>query len=59
MIEREPAGGNDQVGMGVRLQTLTPGVQNREEAELGTEMTRIASDLNQCLGARSHQQRVE
>jgi hypothetical protein len=59
VIERETAGGNDQVSMGVRLEELTPGMQNREEAQLGAEPARIASDREQRLGAGFHQQRVE
>ena len=55
----EAAGGNDKVGMSVFLQALIPGVQDREEAEFGAEPARIASDFEQRLGARSHQQRVE
>ena len=40
-------GGNDKVGMGVRLQALIPGMQDREEADLGAEMARIARDREQ------------
>jgi hypothetical protein len=43
VIEREPAGGNDTVDVGVSLELLIPGVQHAEEADLGTKMDGVAS----------------
>jgi len=41
--EREPAGGNDTVDMGMNLELLIPGVQHAEEADLGTKVDGVAS----------------
>ena len=59
VIERETAGGNDSRDVGVFLEALIPTAQDREEADLGAEMARVASDFEQRLCARSQQQRVE
>ncbi len=40
------------------LELLIPGMQNREEADLGIQALGIRSDLEQCCRARSQQQRV-
>ena len=40
-------------------QVLTPGMQHREETDLGTEMPWIGGDLQQCLGNGAEQQSVE
>ena len=45
--------------VGVFLQALIPGVQDREEADLGAEMAGIASDCEQRLRTGSEQQRVD
>ena len=42
--------------MRVELQALIPGVQHAEESDLGSEMARIASDLQQRLSAGVKQQ---
>ena len=42
------------MNVGVFLEALVPGMQNREEADRGAEMTRITSDFEQRLRARSH-----
>ncbi len=53
VVERETAGGNDRMDVGVFLEALIPSVQDREEADLGAEMARIASDFEQRLCALS------
>ena len=52
MIWSQTAGGNDTVGVRMKLQALIPTVEHAEETDLGAEMARIASDLKQGLGAR-------
>ena len=42
--------------MRVKEQTLIPGVQHAEEADLGSEMARIAGDLDQSLCAGMKQE---
>jgi len=43
VIEREPAGGDDTMDMGMKLELLIPGVQHTEEADLGAKMSGVAS----------------
>ena len=45
MVRSKSAGSKDAVDMGMMLQTLIPGVENTEEADLRAKMPRIASDL--------------
>ena len=59
MIRSEAAGGNDAVDMRMKLQALIPAVEHAEEADLGTEMPRIAGDLKQGLGAGVKEQVVD
>ena len=47
VIPSETAGGEDAVDMGMMLQSLIPGIEHAEEADLRTEVTRIAGDLQQ------------
>ena len=39
----EAAGGNDTVDMGMKLQSLIPGVEHAEETDLGSKMSRVAT----------------
>ena len=52
VVERESAGGDDTVNMGMKLQLLVPGMQHTEEADLGPETSGITSDLEEsfCTG---------
>jgi hypothetical protein len=54
VIEREPAGGDNTVDMGIKLELLVPGVEHAEEADLGPEMSGVASDLEKsfCTGTK-------
>ena len=45
MVRRESACGDDAVDMRMMLQSLVPGMEHAEEADLRTEVPRIASDL--------------
>ena len=55
----EAAGGDDAVNVGMMLQALIPGVQHAEEADVGTQMTGIAGNLQQSLSAGVKQQVVD
>jgi len=59
VIQRDSAGGNDTVDMGMKLEFLVPGVKHAEEADLGSEMGGIARDLQQGFGAGPEQQTVD
>ena len=54
VVAGEPAGRNDTVDMGMKLEFLIPGVEHAEEADLGSEMGRISSDLEKsfCAGPK-------
>ena len=56
VIGSQSAGSHDAVSMRVEQQTLIPGVQNAEEADLGPEMARIPGDLEQRLCTGMEQQ---
>lgn len=45
MIRSEAAGSDDAVDMGMKLQSLIPGMKDAEEADLCTQMARSARDL--------------
>ena len=45
VIERESAGGNDTVDMGMKLEFLVPGMEHAEKADLGSEMGGVARDF--------------
>ena len=52
VVERESAGRDDTVDMGMKLELLIPGVQHAEEADFGAEMSGIAGDFEKrfCTG---------
>ncbi len=53
------ASGDHAVHMGVMLESLIPGMKYAEEADLGSEVTGIAGDLQQSFGAGVKQQVVD
>jgi len=59
VIARQTAGGNDAVNVRMMLQLLIPGVEDAEEADLGSEMLGVRGDFDQCLGAAAEQQPVD
>lgn len=59
MIRREPASGYDRVDVGMRLQGLSPSMQNAEEAEVNTEVLGIGRHFEQGCGAGFKQQSEE
>src|SRR5208337_3580251 len=59
MIQREPARGNDTVNVGMQEQVLSPGVQDGDHANLGSEVLRIGCDFQQGLRSSGEQQIVK
>jgi hypothetical protein len=59
VIERQSAGGDHTMGMGVMFEFLIPGVEHTEEADLGAEILGIASDLEEGFGTGLEQQMVQ
>ena len=59
VIGREPARRNDTVNMGVQQQVLPPGVQDAENADLGSEVFGVGCDFQQGLRAGGEQQVVK
>jgi hypothetical protein len=47
VIWSEAAGGKHAVDMGMMLQSLIPGMEHGEEADLGSQVPRIAGDLRE------------
>lgn len=58
MLGRQPSARYDTVNVWMRLQGLSPGVQDAEEADLGTEMLWIRGDFQQG-GSRGIEQKSE
>ena len=59
VIEGEPTGRDDTVDMGMKLEFLVPGVKHAEEADLGSEMSGIASDFEKSFCAGTKQQSID
>src|SRR5436309_7776078 len=59
VIERQAAGGNDAMDMGMKPELLTPSVQHGEEAEFRAEVSRIASDFEKSIRTGAEQQIVD
>ena len=59
VVRSETAGGKHAVDMRMMLQTLIPGMEHAEEADLRAQMPWIAGDLQQGLGAGVKQQVVD
>src|SRR6059036_1926841 len=59
VIAGKSAGGNDTVDMGMKLEFLVPGMEHAEEADLSSEMGRVACDFQQGFGASPEQQTVD
>jgi hypothetical protein len=55
----ETAGGNDAVEMRMQSQVLSPGVQNAQEADLGSEVLRVGRNFEHGLSAGAEEQIVE
>ena len=59
VIERQPAGRNHAMNMGVKAKPLTPCMQHAEETDLCTQVSRITSHCKKCFCAGTEQQVVE
>jgi len=59
VIRRKAAGGNDAVGVRMKLQALIPAVKHAEETDLSSKVARIAGDLQQGLGAGLKEQLID
>ena len=59
VVRSEAAGGEHAVDMRMMLQSLVPGMEHAEEADLGSEVPGIASDLQQSCSAGVKQQVVD
>lgn len=59
VIRRQATGGHHAVNVGMMLQLLVPGVQDTEEADLGTEMLGVRGNFDQGLGAATEQQTID
>src|SRR6202171_44732 len=59
VIERQAAGGNDAMDMGMKPELLTPSVQHGEEAEFRAEVSGIASDFEKSFRTGAEQQIIE
>jgi hypothetical protein len=55
----ETAGGNDAVKMRMQSQVLSPGVENAEEADLGSEVPGVGRNFEHGLSAGAEEQIVE
>src|ERR1700691_2245541 len=59
VIGSEAAGGKHAVDMGMMLQSLVPGMEHTEEADLGSKVPGIAGDVQQGFGTGMKQQVVD
>jgi hypothetical protein len=55
----ETAGGNDAVEMRMQSQVLSPGVENAEEADLGSEVLGVGGNLKHGLSGGAEEQIIE
>jgi hypothetical protein len=55
----ETTGGNDAVEVRMQTQVLSPGVQNAEEADLGSEVLGVGRNFEHGLSAGAEEQIVE
>src|SRR6266581_2517810 len=58
-VRREPARRDDTVNVGMQEQVLSPGVQDADQADLGSQVFRIGCYLQQGLSTGGEQQVVE
>jgi hypothetical protein len=59
VIDRQTAGRNHAMDMGMMQQLLIPGMQDAEESNLGAEMFGITGDLKKSFGAGAKQEGVD
>jgi hypothetical protein len=59
MIKRQSTGRNDAVNMRMMLQSLGPGMEHAEEADLSSQEFGISGDFDQRFSAEAKQHRVD
>jgi hypothetical protein len=59
VISGQTAAGHNAVDMGMRLEGLSPGVQNGKQSNLSTEVLRVGCNFEQCGGAARKQKREQ
>jgi len=59
VIRCQAAGGDDAVHVWMMLETLVPGMEHAEEADLRAQVSRIACDLEQRGGTGPEQQAID
>ena len=59
MVERQSAGRDDTVHVGMMLHGLGPGMEHTEESDLGAEAFGIAGDFDQCFSTEAQQHRID
>src|SRR6266536_5058976 len=59
VVWSEAAGGQHAVDMGMMLQSLVPGMEHAEEADLGSKVAWIAGDLQQSCSTGVKQQVID
>jgi len=58
-IDRQTAGGHDAMDVRMKAQIPCPGLEHRQQAELGAQILVLKPDVQQCSGTVSKQQVVE
>jgi hypothetical protein len=58
-VEAQAATRDDAVQMGMEMKILSPGMQQRETAELGAEMFRVSAERQQGFGSGAEQHPVD
>jgi 16S rRNA C1402 (ribose-2'-O) methylase RsmI len=59
VIERQTTRGDHTMNVRMVQEVLAPGMEHTQEADLGTEMPRVAGDLQQSRGAGAKQEVVD
>jgi hypothetical protein len=58
-IRSDSTSGNDAMEVWVKIEALTPRVQDRKESDVGTQVLRIPCDLEKRLGGRTKKEAVD
>jgi len=59
VVRSDAPGGKHAVDMGMMLQSLIPGMEHAEEADLGAKMAGIAGNLQQSCSTGVEQQAID
>ena len=58
-VSGHAAAGHQHMHMGMVMELAGPGVQNRQEADLGTDKAFLGGQITHALGGRLHEQTIE